>query len=111
VTEIAQSYTNGLPYNDKSRLLIDTNLIGYWGFDEAGLADDVYDESIGGNHLSVFNSSAVVPGRVGNGRQFNGVDTSSYISMLPLLGKNIFVLLIITVVCIYRNLMYILTVN
>lgn len=72
--EIMASYLRGLP-QDGPRLVLDTSLIGYWGFDEAGASDLVYDESIGGNHIIVTGSPGSVVGRVGNGRSFDGINT------------------------------------
>ena len=58
-----------------TRLAPDTSILGYWGFDEANVADPAVDESIHVNDLVVFNAAGVVPARIGNGRQFDGVAT------------------------------------
>ena len=57
------------------RLPLDPNLLGYWGFDEANETELALDETVAANHLTVSISGNVVPGRVGNARQFNGAST------------------------------------
>lgn len=57
------------------RLDIDAHVLAYLGFDEANETDPAIDESSYGRNFSVFNSPAVNPARVNNGRQFNGSST------------------------------------
>lgn len=57
-----------------SRLTPDANLIGYWGFDEALETDDALDGAtftVPAN-LTVTSATAVVEGRIGASRQFDG---------------------------------------
>lgn len=58
------------------RLPVDSNVIGYWGFDESLETDVAFDESTYARNLTVTSASGIIPGRVGNARQFNG--TSSF---------------------------------
>jgi hypothetical protein len=58
-----------------ARLPIDGAVLGYWGWDEANETDPAVDGSAQGRQLAVQNAPAVVPARLGNGRQFNGVST------------------------------------
>lgn len=58
-----------------TRLPIDGSVVSYWGFDEANQSDPAVEESGSGLDLTVFNSGPVVPARLGNGRQFDGVST------------------------------------
>lgn len=58
-----------------TRLPIDGALQAYWGFDEANTADVAVDETGQGNDLIVHDAAAVVPARIGNGRQFDGALT------------------------------------
>lgn len=60
------------------RLPLDSNVIGYWGFDESLETDVAFDESSFGRNLTVTSASGIAPGRVGNARSFNG--TSSFAS-------------------------------
>lgn len=58
------------------RLPVDSNVIGYWGFDESLETDPAFDESSYARNLTVTSASGIAIGRVGNARQFNG--TSSF---------------------------------
>lgn len=58
-----------------TRLPIDGSVVSYWGFDEANQTDPAVEESGQGLNLTVFNSGPVVPARLGNGRQFDGIST------------------------------------
>ncbi len=58
-----------------ARLPIDAQLLCYYGLDETDETDVGIDESLGGNNLTIVSSPAVVPARIGNGRQFDGVAT------------------------------------
>jgi len=57
------------------RLPIDANLLGYWGFDEANETDVALDEGTNAINLNVVASTGVRAARIGNGRQFDGVNT------------------------------------
>lgn len=54
------------------RLTIDSNIIGYWGFDEALETDVGIDETANALNLTVTASNGTTPGRVGNARKFDG---------------------------------------
>lgn len=58
------------------RLPLDSNLIGYWGFDEALETDAARDATANALHLTVTSATAATLGRVGGARRFNG--TSSF---------------------------------
>lgn len=58
-----------------TRLPIDGGVLAYFGFDEANPGDPAVDESGNGNDLTVTGAAAVVPARLGNGRQFDGAVT------------------------------------
>lgn len=58
------------------RLPLDSNLIGYWGFDEALETDAARDATTNALHLTVTSATAATLGRVGGARRFNG--TSSF---------------------------------
>jgi hypothetical protein len=57
------------------RLPIDANLIAYYGFDEANETDPALDEGLNNVPLTVLASTGVRAARIGNGRQFDGVNT------------------------------------
>lgn len=57
------------------RLSLDSNLVAYYGFDEALETDSALDGSGNGLHLTVTSSPGTAPGRIGNSRQFNGTAT------------------------------------
>lgn len=55
-----------------NRLDLDSDLVGYWGFDEALETDSAIDESqYADAHLSVTNGSSVEVGRVGSARRLS----------------------------------------
>jgi len=54
------------------RLTLDSNVVGYWGFDEALETDPAVDSTANGLNLAVTNSNGALPGRVGNARRFDG---------------------------------------
>lgn len=59
-----------------TRLPIDGGLSAYFGFDEANPSDPAVDEAGQGTHNLIFyNAPAVMPARLGNGRQFDGATT------------------------------------
>lgn len=64
---------------DWGRLTTDSDVIGYWGLDEALETDVAVDSSPQGIDLVVTSSNGTAPGRVGNSRRFDG--TSSYASV------------------------------
>lgn len=67
-----------------TRLSIDSHVIGYWGFDEANETDMAVDEAGSNRHLTLTDAAAVVPARLGNGRQFNGTSTrGDVVSSVP----------------------------
>lgn len=61
------------------RLLLDANLVGYWGFDEALETDAARDGTTNGLHLTVTSALGVSLGRVGAARDLNG--SSSFASL------------------------------
>lgn len=61
-----------------TRLPLDANVVGYWGFDEANETDYGIDESSYGRNLTIVSAPSVLPSRVNNGRQFNGSSTNAY---------------------------------
>jgi hypothetical protein len=61
-----------------TRLPLDANVVGYWGFDEANETDYGIDEGSYGRNLTIVASPSVAPSRVNNGRQFNGSSTYAY---------------------------------
>lgn len=71
-----------------NRLPIDSNLIGYWGFDEALETDAAVDETSNALDLTVTASTGTSPGRVGNSRLFDGTATYASVtsSLLRLTG-------------------------
>lgn len=60
-----------------TRLPIDGDVIAYYGFDEANETDTALDEGPLDLPLTVLNAAAVVPARLGNGRQFDGATTQA----------------------------------
>jgi hypothetical protein len=62
-----------------NRLDIDAHVLAYLGFDEANETDVALDEGPYNRQFTVYNSPAVLPARVNNGRQFNG--SSTYVSI------------------------------
>jgi hypothetical protein len=58
-----------------TRLPIDASVLSYYGFDEANPSDVAVDEGTLASDLIVTDSPAVVPARLGNGRQFDGALT------------------------------------
>ena len=54
------------------RLTLDSNVVGYWGFDEALETEPAIDSTANGLNLTVTNSNGALPGRVGNARRFDG---------------------------------------
>lgn len=59
----------------RTRLPVDPHVVAYWGWDEANEADAALDEGSYNRPLTVFNAAAVMPARLGNGRQFDGATT------------------------------------
>ena len=58
-----------------TRLPIDGSVLAYFGFDEANPDDVAVDEAHEAGNLIVQSSTGVIPARLGNGRQFDGVNT------------------------------------
>ena len=61
----------------RTRLPVDANVVGYYGFDEANETDVAVDESGNGRDLTVTAAVSVVAARLGNGRQFDGAATKA----------------------------------
>lgn len=62
------------------RILLDSNLVGYWGLDEALETDVALDSTANALTLTVTNASGTAPGRVGNSRQLNGASSFASVS-------------------------------
>lgn len=62
-----------------NRLVLDANLIGYWGLDEALETDVAVDATANALDLTVTSAVGTAPGRIGNSRQFDGL--SSYATL------------------------------
>lgn len=60
----------------RSNSTLDSSLIGYWTFDGGNLLQNASDSSTGGNtgYLKNFTATTTLPGRVGQGLSFDGVN-------------------------------------
>lgn len=58
-----------------NRLPLDNRVIAYWGFDEANVGDPAVDETVNHADLTVVAAAGVRAARLGNGRQFDGLNT------------------------------------